>query len=139
MPELGFGRLVAFIAPQVLPSSFDQHSVTTFWRLRQRIWRRLFGWNKTVGWMAPNSCAELSGPVFVQVSPRSGVRSRWTRQPSCSVLEGQSNVPSANHTGLFLIGPRMPSGSRRGAVHVGPPSAELIIMPHQRDGFGPTL
>src|SRR6266498_1046469 len=129
MPELGFGRLVAFIAPQLLPSSFDQHSVTTIWRLRQRIWRRLFGWNKTVGWMAPNSCAELSGPVFVQVAPRSEVRSRWTRQPSCSVLEGQSNVPSRSAMGLFLIGPKMLSGRRRGAPQVLPPSAEVMSMP----------
>ena len=42
-------------------------------------------------------------------------------------------------TGLFLIGPRMPSGSRRGFDHVRPPSVEVISMPHHSLGVGPTL
>ena len=41
--------------------------------------------------------------------------------------------------GLFLIGPRMPSGSRRGADQVAPPSLDVINMPHHFSGVGPTL
>ena len=35
---------------------------------------------------------------------------------------GARIVPSGSRTGLFLIGPRMPSGSRRASLHVLPPS-----------------
>ena len=40
-------------------------------------------------------------------------------------------LPLASCTGLFLIGPTMPSGSRRGLDHVLPASSEVINMPHQ--------
>ena len=63
----------------------------------------------------------------------------WTRQPSCSELEGQSSVPSASRTGLARIGPRIPSGRRWAFDHVFPPSPDFISIPHQRDGVGPTL
>src|SRR5579871_4634192 len=89
--------------------------------------------------MAANSLPSLSESVFVQVAPRSGVRSRWMRQPEFSVLDGQSSSPLASWIGLFLIGPRMPSDRRRGGDQVLPPSSEVVIMPHQPPGLGPTL
>ena len=72
-------------------------------------------------------------------APWSAVRSRWQRQNSASVLDGQSSAPSGSSTGLFLIGPRMPRGRRSGADQLRPPSCERISMPHQRRGLGPTL
>ncbi|MNN24709.1 hypothetical protein D3C81_1381500 [compost metagenome] len=74
--------------------------------------------------------------------------SKCSRQPApaaapmpspASVLDGDTQVPSARMTGLFLIGPSTPSGKRRGADHVWPPSGEVITIPHQLKGSGPTL
>src|SRR5688572_22781056 len=48
-------------------------------------------------------------------------------------------VPSASRTGLFLIGPRIPSGKRRASPHVRPSSFDVRIIPHHARGFGPTL
>ena len=54
--------------------------------------------------MAPMAWPSLMGPVRTQERPRSGVASKWTRQPSSSVLEPARIVPSAKAIGLFLIG-----------------------------------
>ncbi len=89
--------------------------------------------------MAPSALPSLSGGVVVQVVPWSELRSKCTRQPSCSVLLGQRRSPSVSCTGLFLIGPRMPSGKRRAAPQVRPLSCEVRSMPHQVPGEGPTL
>ena len=86
-----------------------------------------------------NASLLFMGPIRSQVAPRSAERSRWTRQPSCSLLEGLSQEPSASSIGLFLIGPRMPSGRRRGSDQVVPPSSEAMTSPHQRLGLRPTL
>lgn len=56
-----------------------------------------------------------------------------------SVLEGHSKSPSGNCTGLFLMGPKMPSGSLRGSSQVRPPSLDFVSMPHHLLGDGPTL
>lgn len=81
----------------------------------------------------------LIASVFVHVLPRSIVRSKCTRHPSCSELVGHSNAPSASDTGLFLIGPKTPSGKRLGADHVLPASPEVISIPHHVLGLGPAL
>ena len=47
--------------------------------------------------------------------------------------------PFSNWTGLFLMGPKMPSGRRSGSDQVFPPSAEVITIPHHSWGLGPTL
>jgi hypothetical protein len=60
------------------------------------------------------------------------------RFPS-SVLDGQSSVPSGNSTGLFLIGPSTPPGNRRGSDQVRSLSLEVVSIPHQSPGCGPTL
>ena len=56
-----------------------------------------------------------------------------------SVLVPARMSPFFSCTGLFLIGPRMPSGRRRAADQVVPPSVEVLNSPHQRCGLGPTL
>src|SRR5688572_9504722 len=100
-----------------------------------------------LGWMALTGAAStprgMAGVIRVHVLPRSLVRSKWICHPGCtpsrSVLEGHRIEPSGSATGLFLIGPRKPSGRRCGGDHVLPPSAEVVISPHQLRGSGPTL
>src|SRR3954451_5845106 len=89
--------------------------------------------------MALNSFPSLSGGVLVQVLPRSGVLSMCTRQPSNSVLEPHNIVPSPNCTGLFLIGPSMPTGRTSRSPQVLPKSVDRTITPHHFDGLGPVL
>ena len=120
MPLSGLASDVAAIGPQLWPPSVDQQAATTRCRVRQRTCIRPSGQVRMHGWIAPNSRQEFKGPIFCQVCPRSGVRSRWARQPRCSVLDGQRMTPPGSATGLFLIGPRMPRGSLRGADQVSP-------------------
>ena len=47
--------------------------------------------------------------------------------------------PFASSIGLFFTGPKIPSGSRRGVVHVLPLSLEVVRSPHQVCGLGPAL
>src|SRR5439155_18448782 len=86
---------------------------------------------------------EVAGATDVHVSPPSVERSKCTRQrlgrSDDSVLLPASSVPSASITGLFLIGPRMPSGNRRPSLHVRPLSRDVRTIPHQPCGLGPTL
>ena len=60
-------------------------------------------------------------------------------QSQIMALDPATMVPSASCKGLFLMGPRMPSGRRRGVLHVRPSSADVITMPHHSRGLGPTL
>src|SRR5262245_29098369 len=139
MPEFGFGSAVALSLLQVLPLSSDHDSTIFPWRLRISVWSLPPSWKKTVGWITPNSLPSLIASVRFHVLPRSEVRSKCTRQPLSSVLDGQSNSPSPSSTGLFLIGPAMPSGNRCGLLQLFPPSSEVIIIPHHSLGLGPTL
>src|SRR4029450_11668885 len=83
------------------------------------------------------------GNTAVHVRPPSVVRSKCTRQTLGrsvdSVLLPAITVPSASRTGLFLMGPRMPSGRRRASLHVFPASCDVRIIPHHVCGLGPTL
>lgn len=82
----------------------------------------------------------FSGAVAVQVWPPSEERSKCTRQPSWpSVLVPETMSPFASWTGLFLIGPKIPSGNRRASDQILPSSFEVLTMPHQVLGLGPTL
>src|SRR5438874_9988571 len=98
-----------------------------------------------LGWMAsirvPSAAA--GGYAFVHVTPLSALRSKCTRQAlgrsADSVLLGATSVPSESRTGLFLIGPSIPSGRRRASLHVRPLSPDVRTMPHQARGLGPTL
>src|SRR5262245_41253890 len=98
-----------------------------------------------LGWIASIAGPSLDagGEVVVHVEPPSVERSKWTRhtlgRSVDSVLLGARSVPSARRTGLFLIGPRMPSGNRRASLHVRPLLRDDRAMPHQRCGLGPTL
>src|SRR5688572_23344617 len=96
-----------------------------------------------LGWIALIVRPSFRKSVFVQVFPRSGVRSKRTLHllgfSVVSSLVGQRMSPFASCTGLFLIGPRMPSGSRRAALQVCPPSVDVFNSPHHCDGLGPTL
>ena len=92
-----------------------------------------------VGWIAPSVLPSFSGGVARHVRPPSVERSMWTCQPLFSVLEPETIVPLASWTGLSLIGPSTPSGSRAGADHVRPSSCDVMTMPHQALGEGPTL
>ena len=69
------------------------------------------------------------GRDTLHVLPLSRVRSKCTRHVlgvcGVSVLLGAIMVPSASRTGLFLIGPRIPSGSCRAPLHVRPSSPDV--------------
>ena len=114
MPESGLGSEVATSFDQVLPPSADQHSTTFDCWLRERAWMRPSGWVSRVGWMASQVLSSSTGPTVCQVWPRSVVRSKWTRQPRSSKLVGARIEPSLSVIGLFLTGPRKPSGRRLG-------------------------
>src|ERR1043166_8833286 len=58
---------------------------------------------------------------------------------SDSVLLPLTMTPFERITGLFLTGPRIPSGRRAARLQVVPPSREALVMPHQRAGLGPTF
>lgn len=85
----------------------------------------------------------IGGSDLLHVRPMSTVRSKYKRHagvlPSASVLEGHKMDPSGNWIGLFLTGPRNPSGRRRPGDQALPPSSELRSMPHQVLGSGPIL
>src|SRR5262249_47584493 len=122
MPEFGLGRPVALSLPHVLPLSSDHDSTIFPWRLRISAWSFPPLWKNTVREIPPTSFRSLMGIVRGHFLPKSAGRSKCPRQPLSSALEGQSNSPLLNSTGLFLIGPAMPSGSRRGLLQVFPPS-----------------
>src|SRR6266536_1655609 len=98
-----------------------------------------------LGWIALISLpsAETEGRATVHVRPASIVSSKCTRQALGrsvdSVLLGLRMDPSERRTGLFLMGPSMPSGKRRASVHVRPLSREALTIPHHLWGLGPTL
>src|SRR5258706_16252937 len=96
-----------------------------------------------LGWIALIVRPSLSGGVALQVCSPSLLRSKCTCHfvgfSGVSTLVGQRMSPLASWTGLFLIGPRMPSGRRRAVLHVWPPSADVLISPHHFCGLGPTL
>src|SRR5262245_60371301 len=94
---------------------------------------------RMLGWIAAIVFPSLSGGVALQVRPPSVDRSKWTRHPLSSVLDPETRSPFASCIGLFLIGPRMPFGSRSAADQVRPPSADLMNRPHQALGLGPFL
>src|SRR5215510_4864272 len=139
MPEFGLGSAVALSLLQVLPLSSDDDSMIFPLRLRISAWSLPPSWKKTVGWITPNSLPSFIASVRFHVLPRSAVRSKCTRQALSSVLDGQRSSPSPSSTGLFLIGPAIPSGKRRGLLQVFPPSSEVISIPHHSLGLGPTL
>ena len=87
--------------------------------------------------MASNEGPLPTGPIFRHVFPPSRESSKCTSQPSVlpAVLDGESHPPSVSTTGLFLIGPRMPSGKRSGFVQVLPASEDDIVMPHAAARF----
>ena len=89
--------------------------------------------------MAAMALPSLTASVRIHVRPRSPVRSKWTRQPLSSLLEGHSRSPLASCTGLFLIDPKVPSGKRRGGDQVRPPSSLVMSIPHHVLGEGPAL
>src|SRR5258708_6639780 len=98
-----------------------------------------------LGWIASISLpsAGAGGNTAVHVMPASTLRSKCTRhtlgRAVDSVLLDATIAPSGSRTGLFLIGPRMPSGSRLASLHVFPPSRDVRSMPHHSRGLGPTL
>src|SRR5687768_15888396 len=96
-----------------------------------------------LGCIAPIVTPSFSGGVAIQVLPPSVLRSKCTvhllGRSFVSLLVGERMVPSASCTGLFLIGPRMPSGRRRAALQVRPPSVLVRTSPHHVCGEGPTL
>src|SRR5438132_4226298 len=99
----------------------------------------MLGWIASIG--LPS--AEADGNAAVHVKPASVVRSKCTRhvlgRSDDSVLLAATSVPSESCTGLFLTGPRMPSGKRRAPLQVRPPSWDVRTIPHQLCGLGPTL
>ena len=145
MPALGFGSEVSAIGVHVRPASVDQVSKTRPDRERPTAWSFPPGWMRMLGWIAsicvPSGGA--AGTTAVQVTPASVERSKCTRHAlgrvGVSVLLPATSVPSASRTGLFLIGPRMPSGRRRASLQVRPLSRDVRTMPHQVCGLGPTL
>src|SRR5262249_27140584 len=99
----------------------------------------MLGWIASIG--APS--ADGNDGMAVHVDPPSVERSQCTRQllgrAGDSVLLPATIVTSLRRTGLFLIGPRMPSGRRRTLVHVRPLSGDVRLRPHHVCGLRPTL
>src|SRR5882672_6623088 len=99
----------------------------------------MLGWIALIG--LPS--ADADGNADVHVKPPSAVRSKCTRhvlgRSDDSVLLEATSVPSESCTGLFLMGPSIPSGKRRASVQVRPLSREVRTIPHQLSGLGPTL
>src|SRR5262245_37449871 len=144
MPELGFGSDVRTIGLHVRPPSVDQVSKMCCERVRPTACSLPSGCTSTLGWIASIAGpSPAAGTDVVHVSPPSVVRSKWTRhllgRSVDSVLLPAMSVPSESRTGLFLIGPRIPSGRRRASLHVRPLSREVRTMPHHVCGLGPTL
>src|SRR5437868_3596075 len=142
MPELGLGNDESASTVQVRPLSLDHVSKMRPDRVRPTACSFPPGCTRILGWMAWSSVpsADAGGADDVQVRPPSADRSKCTRHvlgvPADSVLLPASRVPSASRTGLFLIGPRMPSGRRRASLHVRPLSREVRAIPHQVWGLG---
>src|SRR6185369_8020654 len=147
IPAFGFGRSsISDNALQVLPPSFEDVENTLPCSVRptaSSFSPPTFPRKRMLGWIAPIVVPSLIDGVAVHVFPPSLLRSKWTCQrlgSECdSVLVGATMVPSASCTGLFLIGPRMPSGRRRASLHVRPPSLLARTSPHHSSGDGPTL
>src|SRR5215831_6165063 len=141
IPEFGFGSDVAASGVHVLPLSEDHVIAITPCFVRQSASSPPPGGNTIVGWIASNPAPLPIGPILSHVRPWSRERSKCTRHPCgpSSSLEPASHVPSRKRTGLSLIGPSIPSGSRRGSLHVSPSSPEVFTTPHHSDGDGPTL
>ena len=90
--------------------------------------------------MALISCFPFgSVSPITHVFPKSGVDSIRKFHPFPSMLDGNNKFPFANNSGLFLIGPKNPSGNFSASDHVSPPSEERFNIPHHEDGCGPTL
>src|SRR5712692_6841895 len=100
---------------------------------------RMLGWMASIGFPS----AESEGCAAVHVRPALTVRSKCTRhalgRSGDSVLLGPTSVPSESITGLFLMGPSMPSGNRRTLLHVRPLSRDVRVIPHQLWGLAPIL
>src|SRR5207247_5597068 len=100
---------------------------------------------RMLGWMASIRLRSVAtgGYAVVHVTPPSIVRSKCTCHALGSwldsVLLGATIVSSESRTGLFLMGPRKPSGRRRALVHVCPLSPEVRTLPHTPRGLGPAL
>src|SRR5215217_3725450 len=147
MPALGLGRSsISDSALHVLPPSSDDVENTLLCSVRPMASSLLPPApprNSMLGWIAPIVVPSLSGWVAVHVFPPSLLRSKCTCHrlgSECdSVLVGATMVPSASCTGLFLIGPRMPSGRRRASLQVRPPSPLVRSIPHHSSGDGPAL
>ena len=120
-----------------MPRSFDQDSASLPCRVRQRIWSRPAG----VGQDARLDGGDLD-PVVERAdrSARSGRgRASARGRPASRASRprrwrGRAGHPSGRAMGLFLIGPRMPSGSLRGFDQVRPSSSEVCSTPHHFDG-----
>ena len=139
MPLLGLGRLVRVMGDHESPRSGEVERKMRPLRVRPTARRWVPPAERMEGWMAAMDLPSLMWSVRDQLRPRSGERSKWTRQPSFSVLEGQRREPSGRAKGLFLTGPVMLSGRRVGVDHVRPWSEEEVRMPHHESGLGPHL
>src|SRR5262245_9157860 len=145
MPAFGFGSAVSVTGLHVRPPSFDHVSKMRCERVRPIACSLPPGCTRMLGWMASigSPADDAGGCTIVHVLPPSVDRSKWIRHAlgvsGDSVLDGLRIAPSSSRTGLFLIGPRIPSGSRRGSLHVRPPSRDVRAIPHHPLGRGPTL
>src|SRR6476646_9021546 len=147
IPAFGFGRSsISDSALHVLPPSFEVVENTLPCSVRptaSSFSPPIFSRKRMLGWIAPIVVPSLSGAVADQFLPPSVLHSKCTCHllgSACdSVLDGATMVPSASCTGLFLIGPSMPWGSRRAALQVRPLSVLVRSSPHHSSGDGPTL
>src|SRR4051812_24552939 len=96
---------------------------------------------RMLGWIALSDSSCSTNAVARHVLPPSVLRSKYTRQPSAllSMLLGERMSPLLSRTGLFLIGPRIPSGRRIASLHVAPLSSLVFTTPHHVLGLWPTL
>ena len=153
MPLLLLGRLVNLTSLQVSPPSWLVVVAMRPFLVRHRALMEPSGRGSRVGWMhmiswgralrlpwsiVVRALAPLMGPVLCHSPVFRSRISKWMRQPSFSVLDGHSRR-SPSSRGLFLVGPRNPSGRGSRALHVLPPSRDLVSHPVQSATQEPIL
>ena len=85
-------------------------------------------------------------PTVVRLDDLEGASPAWIHESFLLTPEIEGHLRALVHafaaphgTGVFLIGPNTPFGSRIAAPQLTPPSFDVRFMPHHSRGLGPTL
>ena len=149
MPDWLLGASIKLMSLQVCPPSAD-HVVAMrpgVWskplrcalvgRVRAKACSLPSGCTSIVGWMQRHESV-ARGAVFVHSPVFMLYNSKCIFHPPASVDDGHTRL-SPTIRGLFLIGPRNPSGNGSRSPHVRPPSRDLHTQPAQSGILFPIL